>query len=465
MHATRKRHVDWIALALFVSLVFIGWLMIFAAGYDQQSTESLFSLKTQAGKQLLFIGVAALIFIPVYIIDIKFWSTFSYLIYALTLIALILVLFLGITVKGATSWFTAGGFSLQPSEFAKFGASLAIASFLSSFRTDLRVLRYQFGAIALLAAPALLIFMQPDAGSALVFISFFMVLYRAGMPALLYVFGIAMIGLVISALLFPPFLVIAILILMAAFISSLQLKDHLIWLPAFVVLAFTEIFLWEYLIPLPVILLNTVLLIISAIRRVRARFARHIVVLVPTIVVSVGLIFFVSYAFTNILEPHQQDRINVWLHPEQCDPQGSLYNVLQSKIAIGSGGIKGKGFLRGSMTNLNYVPEQTTDFIFSTIGEEQGFIGSASIIILYAFLLLRITTMAERARSVFVRYYAYGVASILFMHFFINIGMTMGMVPIIGIPLPFISYGGSSLIAFTIMMAVLFKMDKSRFES
>ncbi|RLD21608.1 MAG: rod shape-determining protein RodA [Bacteroidetes bacterium] len=465
MHATRKRHVDWIALALFVSLVCIGWLMIFAAGYDQQSTVPFFNLSTQAGKQLLFIGIAAIIFIPVYIIDIKFWRTFSYLIYALTLIGLILVLVLGTTVKGATSWFTAGGFSLQPSEFAKFGTGLAIAGFLSSYRTDLRALRYQLGAIALLAGPAFLIFLQPDAGSALVFASFFLVLYRAGMPALLYIVGIAMIGLFISALLFPPFLVIAILVLMAAFISSLQLKDHLIWLPAFVILAITEIILWEYLIPLPVILINSLLLTITAIRRVRARFARHIVVLVPAVIVSIGLIFFVSYAFTNILEPHQQDRINVWLHPEQCDPQGSLYNVLQSKIAIGSGGLKGKGFLQGSMTNLNYVPEQTTDFIFSTIGEEQGFIGSASIIILYAFLLLRIIAMAERARSVFVRYYAYSVAGILFVHFFINIGMTMGMVPIIGIPLPFISYGGSSLIAFTIMMAVLFKMDKTRFES
>jgi len=465
MHATRKRHVDWIALALFVSLVSIGWLMIFAAGYDQQSTAPILSLSTPAGKQLLFIVIAAIIFIPVYIIDIKFWSTFSYLIYALTLCALILVLFLGTTIKGSTSWFTAGGFSFQPSEFAKFGASLAIAGFLSSFRTDLKVLRYQLGAIGLLAIPALLIFFQPDAGTALVFISFFLVLYRAGMPALLYIVGIAMLALFISALLFPPFLVIAILLLIAAFISSLQLKDQLIWLPAFVVLTITEIFLWEFLIPFPVILLNSFLLIISAYRRVRARFARHVVVLVPSIIISITMIFFVSYAFTNILEPHQQDRINVWLNPEQCDPQGSLYNVLQSKIAIGSGGLKGKGFLQGSMTNLNYVPEQTTDFIFSTIGEEQGFIGSASIIILYAFLLLRIISMAERARSVFVKYYAYSFVGILFLHFFINIGMTMGVMPIIGIPLPFISYGGSSLIAFTIMMAVLIKMDKGRFES
>jgi rod shape determining protein RodA len=465
MHATRKRHVDWIALALFVSLVLIGWLMIFAAGYDQQSTEPLLSLNSPAGKQLLFVAIAAVIFVPVYIIDIKFWSTFSYFVYALSLCSLILVLFLGTTIKGSTSWFTAGGFSLQPSEFAKFATCLAIASFLSSFRTDLRVLRYQLGVIGLLAAPAFLIFLQPDAGSALVFVSFFLVLYRAGMPALLYIIGIALLGLFISALLFPPILVIAILVLMAAFITSVQLKDQLIWLPAYIVLAITEIYLWEYVIPLPVILLNSVLLIISAYRRVRARFARHVVVLVPTIIISIALIFFVSYAFTNILEPHQQDRINVWLHPEQCDPQGSLYNVLQSKIAIGSGGLAGKGFLQGSMTNLNYVPEQTTDFIFSTIGEEQGFIGSASIIILYAFLLLRIIAMAERARSVFAKYYAYCVTGILFVHFFINIGMTMGIVPIIGIPLPFVSYGGSSLVAFTIMMAVLFKMDKSRFES
>ncbi len=465
MHATRKRHVDWIALALFVSLVIIGWLMIYAAGYDQQSADSLLSLNTPAGKQLLFIGIALVVFVPVYLIDIKFWGTFSYLFYALAMCLLVLVLFLGTSIKGATSWFTAGGFSLQPSEFAKFGTALAIASFLNSYRTDLRVLRYQVGAVGLLAAPAFLIFLQPDAGSALVFISFFLVLYRAGMPALLYIVGIAMIAMVISALLFPPFLVIAVLILTAAFFSSVQLHDHFIWLPAFVILAITEIFLWEFLIPLPVIILNTVLLIIAAYRRVRARFARHVVVLVPTVIISVGLIFFVSYAFTNILQPHQQDRINVWLHPEQCDPQGSLYNILQSKIAIGSGGLKGKGFLQGSMTNLNYVPEQTTDFIFSTIGEEQGFIGSGSIIILYAFLLLRIIAMAERARSAFVRYYAYSVVGILFMHFFINIGMTMGMVPIIGIPLPFISYGGSSLIAFTIMMAVLFKMDMSRFET
>jgi rod shape determining protein RodA len=465
MHATRKRQVDWIALALFVSLVIIGWLMIYAAGYDQQATETLLRLDTPSGKQLVFIGIAIVVFIPVYLLDIKFLGTFSYFIYALTLVLLFLVLFMGTTIKGSTSWFTAGGFSLQPSEFAKFGTSLAIASFLSSFRTDLRLLRYQAGAVGLLAVPAFLIFLQPDAGSALVFFSFFLVLYRAGMPALLYVVGIALIGLIISALLFPPILVIAILILMAAFLSSIQLKDHLIWLPAFVILAITEIFLWEFLIPLPVIILNSVLLMIAAYRRVRARFARHVVVLVPTVIISVGLIFFVSYAFTNILEPHQQDRINVWLHPEQCDPQGSLYNVLQSKIAIGSGGMKGKGFLQGSMTNLNYVPEQTTDFIFSTIGEEQGFIGSASIIILYAFLLLRIIAMAERARSAFVRYYAYSVVGILFLHFFVNIGMTMGVVPIIGIPLPFISYGGSSLIAFTIMMAVLFKMDKSRFDT
>jgi rod shape determining protein RodA len=465
MHATRKRHVDWIALALFVSLIIIGWLMIYAAGYDQQSTESLLGMGTPAGKQLIFIGVAIVVFIPVYLIDIKFWGTFSYLLYALTLFLLILVLVFGTTIKGATSWFTAGGFSLQPSEFAKFGTCLAVASFLSSFRTDLRLFRYQAGAVALMVAPAILIFLQPDAGSALVFISFFLVLYRAGMPALLFIFGNASFGLVISALMFPPFLVIAILILLAAFLSSMQLKDHLIWLPAFIILIIVEILLWEYLIPLPVILLNTVLLTISAYRRIRARFARHIVVLVPTIIMSVGLIFFVSYAFTNIMEPHQQDRINVWLHPEQCDPQGSLYNVLQSKIAIGSGGFQGKGFLQGSMTNLNYVPEQTTDFIFSTIGEEQGFVGSASIIILYAFLLLRIIAMAERARTGFVKYYAYSVVGVLFMHFFVNIGMTMGLVPIIGIPLPFISYGGSSLIAFTIMMAVLFKMDKSRYEA
>lgn len=465
MHANRKRQVDWIALALFSSLVIIGWLMIYAAGYEQGQEQSMFNLATPAGKQLLFIGVGVLIFVAVYIIDDKFWHTFSYPIYAITLVLLILVLIVGSTIKGSTSWFTFGGFSLQPSEFAKFGTCLAMAAFLSYYRTDLKSLRYQAGGIAILAAPALLIFLQPDAGSALVFSSFFLVLYRKGMPSLLYIAGVFIIALLISALLFPPFLVIAILLGLSAALLAIQLKNNRLWVGSTLLLLLIEILLWENLIPLPVLILNTLLLLITTFRSFRSRYERSVVLMIPAVVFSVAMVFSVSYAFSEVLEPHQQDRINVWLRPEQCDPQGSLYNVLHSKIAIGSGGMKGKGFLNGSMTNLNYVPEQTTDFIFSTIGEEQGFIGSAGIIIMYSLLIVRIIRMGERMRSSFNQHYAYGVAGLLFFHFFINIGMTMGLVPIIGIPLPFISYGGSSLLAFTIMMAVLMKMDRSRFES
>ena len=465
MHANRKRQVDWIALALFSSLVIIGWLMIYAAGYEQGQEQSVFSLSTPAGKQLLFIGIGVVLFIAIYIIDDKFWHTFSYPIYAITLVMLILVLLIGSTIKGSTSWFALGGFSLQPSEFAKFGTCLAMAAFLSYYRTDLKSFRYQAGAVAILAAPAIMILLQPDAGSALVFTSFFLVLYREGMPSLLYIAGVFIVALFVSALLFPPFLVIALILGLGSALLALQLKNSRIWVSSLLALMLVEILLWESMIPLPVLILNSVLLLITTYRSFSSRFERSVVLMIPAVVFSVGMVFSVSYAFNKVLEPHQQDRINVWLRPEQCDPQGSLYNVLHSKIAIGSGGVKGKGFLKGSMTNLNYVPEQTTDFIFSTIGEEQGFIGSAGIILLYTLLIIRIIRMGERMRSAFNQRYAYGLAGLLFFHFFVNIGMTMGLVPIIGIPLPFISYGGSSLLAFTIMMAVLMKMDRSRFES
>jgi len=354
--------------------------------------------------------------------------------------------------------------SLQPSEFAKFATCLALAGFLSYYKTDLRQIKYQVSAVALFAFPALLILLQPDAGSALVFSSFFILLYRQGMPVLIYLAGALLVILFIVSLLYPVLMVTAMVLLLAAAIISSSLKDAYVWVGGFIVLGVAELFLAPVISSWPVVSLNAILLCIAIFRRVRTGISRQLALVLPATILSVAYIFMVNYGFTQLLEPHQQDRINVWLRPELCDPRGSLYNVLQSKIAIGSGGLSGKGFLQGTMTNLNFVPEQTTDFIFSTIGEEQGLIGSVGIILLYSFLLLRISVMAERMRSEFARHYAYGVLGILFFHFFINIGMTMGIVPIIGIPLPFISYGGSSLVAFTMMMAVLIKMDSNRFE-
>ena len=458
----REKRADWVAMALFISLVIVGWLMIYAASYGEQDARSIFNLTSPSGKQLISILIAAGLFLATQLIDWKFWNTLAYPLYGLGLLSLIIVLVFGTTIKGSTSWFTIGNFSLQPSEFAKFATCIGLASFLSYYRTDLRQFRYQIGAVAMFSIPAVLILLQPDAGSALVYASFLILLFRAGMPSWIYILAIALSVLVIAALIYQPISVISIMVLVGAIITSVQTRQQHWWILAIVVLGVLEVLSqlpWIWLL-----FLNLGVFVFSVIRRLGSKGSRQILLIAPTLVVAGGLVFLSNYAFFEILEPHQQDRINVWLRPDQCDPRGSLYNVLQSKIAIGSGGLMGRGYLKGSMTNLNYVPEQTTDFIFSTIGEEQGFIGSLGIIILFTLLLIRIIAMAERMRSSFCKAYAYGFFSLLFVHFFVNIGMTMGLVPIIGIPLPFISYGGSSLLAFTLMMGVLFKMDRSRYQ-
>lgn len=458
----REKRADWVAMALFISLVIIGWLMIYAAGYSEQQGKALFNLTSPSGKQLLFVAIAAVLFLATQLIDWKFWNTFAYPLYGLGILSLGLVLIAGTTVKGSTSWFSIGAFSLQPSEFAKFATCVGLASFLSYYKTDLRRFKYQLGAVAMFVMPAALILLQPDAGSALVYISFVILLYRSGMPSWIYILTLILSVLVIVALVFPPQMVVAVTILIGAIVASLQTQQQLPW-----ILSFTALGVAEVLTGIPagwLLVLNSILFITALLRRVNTRGGRQVLLLLPALTLAAGLVFMAHYAFTDILEPHQQDRINVWLRPDQCDPRGSLYNVLQSKIAIGAGGLMGRGYLKGSMTNLNYVPEQTTDFIFSTIGEEQGFIGSMGIIILFTLLMLRVVAMAERMRSPFCKAYAYGVFGVLFIHIVVNIGMTMGLVPIIGIPLPFVSYGGSALLAFTLMMGVLFKMDRSRYQ-
>jgi rod shape determining protein RodA len=458
----REKRADWVAMALFISLVIIGWLMIYAASYNEQDGRSIFNIGTPAGKQLLSIGIAASLFLATQLIDWKFWNTLAYPLFGASLLSLILVLIIGTTIKGSMSWFTIGRFSVQPSEFAKFFTCIGLASFLSYYRTDLRRFKYQAGAVAMFTIPALLILQQPDAGSALVYGSFFILLFRSGMPSWIYIVGVALIALVISALVFPPVMVVSIAILMGAIVTCIHTKQQLGWIAGITILGVLEAFIdvaWVLLIGI-----NVAVFVFCLIRRLQMRGGRQLLLLAPALVIAAGLVFLSNYAFFEILQPHQQDRINVWLRPDQCDPRGSLYNVLQSKIAIGAGGLMGQGYLKGSMTNLNYVPEQTTDFIFSTIGEEQGFVGSVGIILLFTLLLHRIVAMAERMRSAFCKAYAYGFFGILFVHVFVNIGMTMGLVPIIGIPLPFVSYGGSSLLAFTIMMGVLFKMDRSRYQ-
>ncbi len=459
------RNLDWMTLSLYLSLVGIGWLMIYTVGYTEQGYSDFFNLKTNAGKQTMFIGISLLIMFFCFIIDWKFWRTFAYPIYGLGLLALIGVLIFGIKIKGATSWYSIGSFTLQPSEFAKFATCLAVSAFMSTYNTNIREFKSLATVVGLFFVPMFLILLQPDAGSALVFLSFFILLYRAGLSPSLYIYGFSAATILILGLVFNPFPIISALCLVSIGVLIFNIKKRRNgWLVGLLVLMIATVIGIYYGYVKEVLIGNVLLFIGVAIYLYQLRKSQLIQQMTIFLILGSSIAYSANYTFNNFFEKHQQDRINVWLRPSLCDPQGALYNVLLSKMTIGSGGLQGKGFLQGTMTKLNYVPEQSTDFIFCTIGEEQGFIGSLGIIGLYLLLLVRIITLAERQRSDFSRHYAYGVAGILFVHFFINIGMTMGLMPIIGIPLPFISYGGSSILGFTLLMSVLIKLDSHRFE-
>jgi rod shape determining protein RodA len=455
--------VDWMTISIYLGLVLTGWLMIYAVGYRGES--SLFDMGTRHGSQLVWIGVSIGVGFVIMLIDGKLFRTFGYPIYIIACLFLLYVLVAGRVIAGSQSWFDLGFFRFQPSEVAKFATCLALATFLGPYNANLQSFRNQAIAVGIILFPMLLILLQGDAGSALVFSSLLIVLYREGMPTPLYILMFTMIILTIMALMFDSTLPIILGLMLVA--SGLLLnaisrtsRSKVTFL-AFAVACLTVYNIYpEY----QFYVLGTagfvfLVLLIQKLRSKRRQLA---------LLLSVGLIFgsgyttVVNYAFYKVLKPHQQDRILVWLRPSKVDPLGALYNVTWSKRAIGSGGLTGKGFLDGNITKLNYVPEQATDFIFCTVGEEQGFVGAFAIIMLFLLLLLRVLFIAERQRSKFTRIYAYGVASILFFHLLVNVGMTMGIMPVIGIPLPFISYGGSSLMAFTILVAVLLRLDSDR---
>ena len=453
------RKFDWISFAIVTSLIIIGLMMIYAAGYQPDSEISFFS--TQAGRQSIFAIATFIILISTQLIDWKFWSGVAYPFYAITILLLILVLFLGSTIKGSTSWFQLGWLNFQPSELAKMGTIMALASFLSHHRTRVSDTRDLLIASGIILLPTALILAQGDAGSALVFLSIFIVLFREGIamwiPVLFLVLGL----LFVLALKYDIWLVLPLLLFAGSIflLSSIKFRQEHVMVGISVLVISIIIALLGFLIP--VIVLAGLFMLYAIVESVRARQTRQVFLLSTGVIFLFGFAYLSSYLFTNVLEPHQQDRINVWLKPEEADPRGSLYNILQSKIAIGSGGLSGKGYLHGTMTKLNYVPEQSTDFIYSIIGEEHGFIGSIAVIVLFMILMLRVVDIGERARLPFIRHYAYGVVGILFTHFLVNIGMTMGIMPVIGIPLPFISSGGSSLIGFGLLIGVLLSMDSS----
>lgn len=406
-------NTDWVIIFIYALLVFFGWLSIFSAS-SADEVVSYFDLSTRYGKQMLWIGLAIVLASGIMIIDAKFFSQFSFGIYFGLMLVLIGVLLFGKTVAGSKSWFQIGSFAIQPAEFAKFATALALAKYLSTLNVNLTQQKTRIIAMSILALPAILILLQNDTGSALVYFSFVLVLFREGLSGVILVIGVIMAALFVLTLLYGKVYVIAGMI--AVFL--------LIWI---------------------------------SVKKFRKQFKLGFAALA----LAAAFVFSVNYAYQNVLAPHQKKRINVLLGIEK-DIHGAGYNVNQSKIAIGSGGLSGKGFRKGMLTRNNFVPEQGTDFIFCTVGEEWGFMGAAAIISLYLALLLRLVYLAERQRSKFSRIYGYGVAGILFFHFAVNIGMTIGLAPVIGIPLPFFSYGGSSLWAFTILLFIFIKQDANR---
>jgi len=462
--ASGLKNLDWITLSLYLSLVAIGWLMIYAVSYEEGRgfTEMIFSLGNIVGKQTMFIGISLIMLLLLLFIDWNFWRTFAYLIYATTIIMLILVLVIGKEINNATSWFAIAGFTLQPSEFAKLGACLAMSAYLSTYSTQLSKFKSQVTAIGLFVLPIILILLQPDAGSALVFTSFLIVLFREGFNSNLYILGITLATVSVLGLVFNPiYILIGIVLLAILVMVNFQKKNKLYWVIGFSAYVILSISAITQGLELPVLGITSIALVVMTYLQYKGR-RRDIIKPMYFLLVVAGFFAVASNYTFNKLPRHQQDRLNVWLQPSKADPRGALYNVIQSKNTIGSGGLQGKGFLEGTMTKLNYVPEQSTDFIFCTVGEEQGFVGTVGIVGLFLLFLLRITVLAERQRADFSRYYAYSFAGILFVHFFVNIGMTMGLVPVIGIPLPFISYGGSSILAFTMMTGILLSLDSNR---
>lgn len=452
---------DWIIFIIYLSLVGIGLMMIYATTYYDNSEINIWSPGTAFGNQFLFAGISVVLLFMVFFIDWQFWNSMAMPIYILSILLLIAVLIFGQEIKGSKSWIGFGSVNIQPSEFAKLGSMLIASSMLSSIRMKLDNVRNQLLMISIVAIPGVLIILQPDPGSSLTYASLFVLYYRRGMPSRYYIAIFSLFLTLIFSFKYGTMMVATLAFLVALFFVLDFSKDRLRSILIFLTLCLASISAYTYgvlIYVLPVVIAAYLYFLFTH-NRQRSSTQKFGFVGAVLILCMVSAGF--SFGFNNILKPHQQDRINVWLQPEKCDPRGSLYNLVQSKLAIGSGGFAGKGFLQGDFTKLNYVPEQTTDFIFSSIGEEQGFLGGLGVIILFTALIMRIITIGEQSRHTFILNYSYAFAGLLFVHFFINIGMTMGVSPVIGIPLPFISKGGSSLIAFSLMTGIMIRMSKA----
>ena len=463
------KNLDWWTIALYALLVFLGWINIYAAVYNEEH-QSIFDISQRYGKQLMWIGAASILAIIILIIESKFYSAFAYPTYLFMIFLLIAVLVLGRDVKGARSWFELGPIRFQPAEFAKFATCLAISRYVTQYNFKIHKIKSLFISGVILFTPTVLIILQGDAGSALVYTVFVLVLYREGLSGIVLFLGLLAALLFIFTLLWAKFTVLLIIVIGSIIIAKFSGVNWKTIGKAILMLGSSFGIVWLafkgfkieislYVILIISLCLNLIPFLIHTYKN-KLKSAGWIILIVFG---SIFYTFSVGYIFDNILEAHQQTRINELLGIES-DPYGAGYNVAQSKIAIGSGGFSGKGFLNGTQTKFKFVPEQSTDFIFCTVGEEWGFVGSTVVLLLLLTLILRLLFIAERQRSSFSRVYGYGVACILFFHLAVNVGMTIGLAPVIGIPLPFFSYGGSSLWSFTILLFIFLRLDANRLE-
>ncbi|WP_333808898.1 rod shape-determining protein RodA [Flavobacterium sp.] len=405
--------IDYISILLYIVLVIMGWMTIYSASLPLEET-SIFDLSQIYGRQMLFIGLSIPLILIILFADAKIFERFSFIFYGIGILLLLGLFVFGVTKKGQTNWYQFGGFGFQPSEFVKTATALLLAKYLSYSQINLKYTKHQIIGLAIVGIPVLLILMQPDAGSAMIFISLIFVLNREGLPSWYFFSGIIAIALFFLSLVIEPTYLIGIV---------------------FIVMVIHYIF--------------------------NRKISRNPIVYGLLYLLMAGFAFSVSYVYDKVLEPHQKDRINV-LIGDDVDMKREGYNLNQSMIAIGSGGLIGKGYLEGTQTKGGFVPEQHTDYIFTTVGEEWGFVGSITVIALFVALFLRIIYLAENQKTKFSRVYGYCVATYLFTHFFVNIAMLIKLFPTIGVPLPFFSYGGSSLWAFTILLFIFIKLDANK---
>ena len=453
-------------VVLYVFLVTMGMLMLYSVGRPPEgyTWEVSATMNSFMGKQFIWLVIsAATWFVIHHFIDRDFWVKGAYPIFGATLLMLLLVLIIGKEINNARSWFSLAGFTFQPSELAKFGAALAMAAFLSQWSEKLNNLGAIGSGVLIMTLPAGLIILQPDPGSALVFGSFLLVMYREGLSPLILVFGIFTASMFLLGILQPTAVLAAGLMGLLLLIMALSVPRKLRWwLAGALGVIVAAAYAYSLGVGWPVLLGLFGAFVASATYHLLRQNGRLVFLSCGALLWGVLIAFAANFTFNNVLKTHQQERINAWLRPTGMSERGALYNITQSKLAIAAGGLTGKGLEDGTITKYDYVPEQETDFIFSAVGETQGFAGSTAIILAFLALLWRISIIAERQKRTFARAYAYGVAGIILVHMLINIGMTMGLMPVIGIPLPFLSKGGSSLLSFTIMIAVLIKLDRHR---